>query len=420
MKIYELCDLIEKRQDELFDLLSSLIKINSESFGEYGNEEECAKYIRDLCKKLNLETDMYSPMDIEGFDKHPDYLPGRNLENRYNVVARYRGTENEDELMLMAHSDTVRIGDVNNWSTDPLSGEIIDGKIYGRGACDDKYAIAAALFIMKLLKENNFVPKKNLLFAAYSDEEYGGSHGAMAAVMKYPAKRIVSMDGIDGQIWHCASGGQEVKYFFHTKDTADSAKNTARAISVIVDTIEETFAANRCKEMSENRFYKGTIIPETSLRYMGARAGNNGNDLDKGEVHFVFYTDKDQEAIYSEFAEVEKTLKEKLEPLGIIGDGFRPETRFFHYVFCEPDSKDVKLMVEAAKESVGEDILVCGSCLSDLSVISKYGSSRAYGFGAGRDFSQEGGAHQPNEFIECDRLLKYTKIIATYILKTLG
>ena len=76
-------------------------------------------------------------------------------------------------------------------------------------------------------------------------------------------------------------------------------------------------------------------------------------------------------------------------------------------------------MVEASEETVGKTPLVCGSCLSDLSVISKYGSSRAYGFGCGRDFSEEGGAHQPNEYIECDKLVEFTKVIATYILKVL-
>ena len=55
-----------------------------------------------------------------------------------------------------------------------------------------------------------------------------------------------------------------------------------------------------------------------------------------------------------------------------------------------------------------------------LSVISKYGSSEAYGFGMGRDFSMPGGAHQPNEFIECDKLVDFTKTIAAYIIKTLG
>ena len=412
-------NLIEERKDELFSLLSDLVKINSESFGSYGNEEEIARYIDTLCRELGLESDLYSPLSLEGFENHPDYLPGRSLKNRYNVVAKWQGEEDQNELMLMAHTDTVIIGDPKNWDDDPLSGKIKDGKLYGRGACDDKYAIATSLFVIKLLKELGFKPKKNLLFAAYSDEEYGGSHGAMAAVMKYPCERIVSLDGDNSEIWHCGSGGQEVKYHFHTDFPADSAKVAAKAISTVIDCME-TFAENRRRELEENRFYKGTIIPETSLRYMGCRAGDNGQDMGRGEVHFVFYTDKTKEEIYAEFAELEKVIAEKLRPLKVIGDGFTPNTRFFHYVFCEPDSEDVKLMVESSIESASVTPHVCGSCLSDLSVISKYGNSRAYGFGVGRDFSEVGGAHQPNEFIELDKLVGFTKTIATYILKVLG
>ena len=68
----------------------------------------------------------------------------------------------------------------------------------------------------------------------------------------------------------------------------------------------ENFAEKRRKELEENRFYAGTIIPETSLRYMGVRAGNDGMDLGNGEVYFVYYTDKIKEEIYAEFAEPEK------------------------------------------------------------------------------------------------------------------
>ncbi len=415
----KILNLIEERKDELFSLLSSLVKINSESFGSYGNEEKIARYIDTLCKELGLQSDLYSPLSLEGFVDHPDYFPGRSLENRYNVVAKWQGAEDENELMLMAHTDTVMIGDINNWDGDPLSGEIKDGKLYGRGACDDKYAIATSLFVIKLLKELGFTPKKNLLFAAYSDEEYGGSHGAMAAVMKYPCKRIVSLDGDNNDIWHCASGGQEVKYRFHTAFPADCAKAATKALSVVIDCME-TFAENRKRELENNRFYNGTIIPETSLRYMGCRAGDNGQDLGRGEAVFLFYTDKTKEEIYKEFAELEKVIAEKLKPFDIIGDGFTPTTRFFHCVFCEPDSEDVKLMVESSIEASGKKPLVCGSCLSDLSVISKYGSSLAFAYGVGRDFSEIGGAHQPNEFIELDKLVDFTKTVANYILKVLG
>lgn len=419
MNVEQIYKLIDTRKEELFELLCRLIRINSESFAAYGNEEACARYIYELCNELGLDSELYSPLDLEEFTQHPDYYPGRNLENRYNVTACWKGIEERNELMLMAHTDTVEIGDPANWSFDPLAGEIKDGKIFGRGACDDKYALATVLFLIMLLKEEGFVPKANLVFSAYSDEEYGGSHGALASVLRYPCPHIVSMDGVEDQIWHCGSGGGEVKYLFHTKDTVDSAKLTAAAIPIVMEAVE-AFAANRRKELEENRFYAGTIIPETSLRYMGIRAGNSGMDLGKGEVYFVYYTDKTKEQIEAEFTELEHVLAERLAAIGIIGEGFKSNTRFFHYVFCEPDSDDIKLMLEASRESTGKEPHVCGSCLSDLSVISKYGSSQAYGFGAGRDFSQPGGAHQPDEYIECDKFVAYTKTIAAYILKILG
>ena len=411
--------LIDERKEELFDLLSSFVKINSENFRTYGNEGELAKYICSLCKKLDLESELYSPLEIEDFERHPEYLPGRNLENRYNVTARWQGKENVDDLMLMGHSDTVEIGDVKNWDKNPLSGEVTDGKIWGRGVGDDKYALATSLFIIKLLKEQGFVPKKNLLFTAYVDEERGGSHGALAAVLKYPCPRIVNMDCSEDQIWHCGSGGQGVYYTFHTMNTVDSAKPIANALPAVIEEIEK-FGDRRRRELSENRFYKGTNIPETSLRYMDIHLGKDGKDLGTGVISFTFYTDKTKEEIKTEFEDLERTLKKRLEPLGIVGDGITPRTRFFHYVFCEPDSEDILAMRKAAIEATGKAPAICGSCLSDLSVISKYGSNRSFAFGIGRDFSLPGGAHQPNEFIECDKLIEFTKTIALYIINTMS
>ena len=419
MQIKELCELIDSRKAELFDQLCTLIQINSESFATTGNEEACAKYIYQLCNQLGLQTDLYSPMDLEGFENHPDYLPGRNLDNRYNVTAIWRGAKDQNELTLMAHTDTVKIGNPENWTVPPLAGMVKDGKIYGRGACDDKYALATVIFLIKIMKDAGFTPKANLVFSAYSDEEYGGSHGALAAVLRYPCARIISMDGVEGQIWQCASGGQEIKYVYHTEKTVDSAKLTASAIPVVIETLNK-FADNRRKELENNRFYAGTIVPDTSLRYMGIQAGRQGMDLGVGEISFVYYTDKGKSEIYSELQALDCEIKEKLAPMGIVGDGFIPLTRFFHYAFCEPDSEDIQTLLASAQDVGAQMPLVCGSCLSDLSVISKYGSEQAYGYGMGRDFSVEGGAHQPDEYIECDKLLEYTKVIGAYILRVLG
>ena len=128
MDIKQICNLIDSNKQELFELLSSLVKINSENHTTYGNEEEIAKFVYKVCQDLGLESEIYSPMDIPDFKNHPDYIDGRNLENRYNVTAKFKGVENVDELMIMGHSDTVPIGDGNNWDKNPLSGEISDGK----------------------------------------------------------------------------------------------------------------------------------------------------------------------------------------------------------------------------------------------------------------------------------------------------
>jgi len=419
MDIKQICQLVEERKDELFELLCSLIKINSETFGSYGKEEECARYIYDLCQKMGLETEIYSPLDIDDFENHPDYFPGRGLENRYNVTAVWKGKKDENELMLMGHIDTVEIGDIANWEFDPLLGEVRDGKILGRGACDNKYSLATIMFLIKILKEAGFKPKVNLVFSAYCDEELGGSHGALASVIKYPCNHIVNMDGREKQIWNCASGGQVAIYRYRTIESVDSAKITASAIPIVMEELSK-FGDRRKAELEANRFYTGTLVPGTSMRYMEVRAGNNGMDMGVGEIQFTYYTDKTKEEIYAEFDEIKKVLDEKLAPLGIKGDGFIPYTRFFHYGFCEPDSPDIKRMLEAAREATGNEPVVCGSCLSDLSVILKNGTSNAFAFGAGRHFFKKGGSHQPNEYIECDDFVNYVKTIGAYIVKMLG
>lgn len=410
---------IEARKDELFQLLQKLVSFDSQSFGFCGREEECARFIADYLTGLGLETELYTPLDIPGFTEHPDYFPGHGLENRYNVTARYRGKTDEDALMIMGHIDTVPVGDESVWTVAPFSGEIKDGKLYGRGAGDDKFALAAAMFMLKLMKEAGYTPQKNLLFTAYCDEEFGGSHGALASCIKYPCERIVNLDGDEGQLWFAATGGGEVTYSFHTSSPADTAAPTQRAIPVIMEETE-AFKARRKAELELNPYYAGTVIPDTALRYLRIWAGLSTVEMDRGFVHFVFYTDKTRDEIEAELNEMHESLKPRLAKIGIVGDGFTHDTRFFHYVAAEPDCAAITDMVEASKEAAGWDISVCGSCLSDLSVIIKYGSKNAFGFGIGRDFGLPGGAHQKDEYIECAQLVKLTRTITVYAIKSAG
>ena len=409
---------IEARKEELFDLLSRLVKIDSQSFGSWGKEKEIAEYIHGLCLEMGLESSLYSPMELENFAEHPDYMPGRHLEDRYNVTACWKGAEDQNQLMLMAHTDTVQTGDPANWDLDPLSGAIMDGKIYGRGAGDDKSGIAVMLFVTKLFKDLGFEPKANVLLSAYCDEEYGGSHGALAAVLRDPCERVLNLDATTDMVVTCATGGGEMMYRFHSAQPVDSSRNVARALPVAMDVID-AFADRRREELERNRFYAGTVVPSQALRYIGVKAGENGQDLGVGQLHFVYYTDKTREEIFPEFDQMEAVLRERLTPLGMVSDGFCPTTRFFHYVTCEADHPHVRDYLSAVKTATGRELSVCGGGLGDQSVMAKYGCPSTVSIGCIRNFEQAGGAHQPNEYIECDKIVEFCKIIAAYMLRVL-
>ena len=57
---------IEKRQNELYSLLKQLININSESFGNVGNEKAVAEFIEKFFIENGMKADLYSPDSSEG------------------------------------------------------------------------------------------------------------------------------------------------------------------------------------------------------------------------------------------------------------------------------------------------------------------------------------------------------------------
>ena len=409
-----LLSLIDERREELFSLLSSLIRIDTQNFDSHGLEAAIVPFLKEEAARLGLACDVYSPLDIEGFTALPDYMEGRNLEDRPCVTLEMPGSEGGEGVHLMAHSDTVEIGDRANWERDPHSGDIEDGRIYGRGACDDKYAIAASLFLLRLLRDEGITPKHPITFSAYSDEEHGGSHGAMASVIRYPHRRILNLDCKNFEIWSCAAGGGNIKLSFAFDTPKDSTLDAALALTPILEETEK-FGARRRAELAKNPNYEGTTIHEGAMRYMEIKCGNAGADLGTGYVWFQYYTDKTTAEMDAEIDDMIDLINEKLSPLGASVTGRERNTRSFRYGFVPKDAETVRELQAAALRATGRKVCPVGACLSDLSVILYYGSAEAFSFGIGRDFTAVGGAHQPNEFIECDALVEFTKILAAYL-----
>ena len=150
---------------------------------------------------------------------------------------------------------------------------------------------------------------------------------------------------------------------------------------------------------------------------MNMGTGLNTNDRHKGVFDFAFYTDKTRDEIWRELEELFESIREKIAPLGLEIESVVESSRFFTYGFVESEDANVQLLRQTGESITGKSINVFPSCLSDLSLFLSAAPERAVSFGAGRDFDVPGGAHLPDEFIECESLLNFAKIVTKFVLE---
>lgn len=415
---YEKCvlDYIDARQGELFLLLSHLIRFDTQNFITSGREKECQEFIAGLYRKLGLETDVYSPDSVSGITEHPDYLPGRGLENRPNVTGVLTGSDPEKRVMIAAHTDTMPAGDPGRWTEDPFGGVLRDGCIFGLGSGDDKFGIAAGYFALKALKETGVHLKKTVILTAYADEEYGGGDGALAACLRYPCDTYVNLDGSNWETWVASLGGGGFEIEVKTGFSTDTGSPVIDALYA-VQTELERMGARRTEELNTNPLYAGSDIARSAYRLIGFSAGNRGSNLDSGKMSFMLYTDRPRETILDELDGIIRKLAPEFQRKKISTEGFKPTTRFFHSLETPGDDPALRIFEEATNETGSRATKRCGACLSDLSIFLRYGSASSFNFGIKRSISEKGGGHQPDEFVECDSFLRHTKALALFLIR---
>lgn len=144
-------------EDEAVAWLQEFIQIDT--VNPPGNETRAVDFYRAI-------------FDAEGIDyEWAESAPGRG-----NIWARLEGGD-EPGLMLLQHTDVVP-ADKEFWTTDPLSGELRDGYILGRGARDMKGTGIAHLATFLSLHRSGRPLNRDVVFLATADEEAGGFFGA--------------------------------------------------------------------------------------------------------------------------------------------------------------------------------------------------------------------------------------------------
>jgi acetylornithine deacetylase len=108
----------------------------------------------------------------------PDF-PGVEVhrDEAWGLVGRLPGTGSGDgpTLMFDGHVDVVPVGDPAAWSTpDPFSGRVVAGELHGRGSCDMKAGLVAAIAAVAAVRRSGAPLRGDLLLACVAGEEDGG------------------------------------------------------------------------------------------------------------------------------------------------------------------------------------------------------------------------------------------------------
>ncbi|HET6829102.1 MAG TPA: M20 family peptidase [Ramlibacter sp.] len=114
----------------------------------------------------------------------------REVVNGHSLLYTWQGEDEKlQPMLLMAHQDVVPAGG-HGWSSDPFSGEVRDGAIWGRGAWDDKSSITAHFEAIELLLARGFKPRQTIHLAYGHDEETHGHAGALQIAKLLKARGV--------------------------------------------------------------------------------------------------------------------------------------------------------------------------------------------------------------------------------------
>ncbi len=217
----ELLKAIAGHRTDLESVMQRLIQIRSYS----GEEREIVEFIR---QKM---------MDY-GFD---DVF----FDSLGSVVGKIG--KGPVKIMFDAHIDTVKVTENEHWTFAPFEGKIVEGKIYGRGAVDEKPAMAGYLLAVRAIKEiygDRSLPFTLYVVGSVMEEECDG----------YPLLHLIEKDGIrpdfvllgeptDLKIYRGQRGRMEIEIATHGKSAHGAHNQTGinaiYKMSKIVDQIEK-------------------------------------------------------------------------------------------------------------------------------------------------------------------------------------
>jgi acetylornithine deacetylase len=163
---------VDGMQAQMMQLVGDVVRIPSISGTDAENDAQA--FAADVFARSGFEVDHWW-IDLDALRSDPDF-PGMEVERSeaWGLVGRRRGTGDGATLMINGHIDVVPIGDPDAWDAQPFAAETRGSRLFGRGSCDMKAGLVAALWAAEAIRSAGVRLRGDLLVASVQGEEDGG------------------------------------------------------------------------------------------------------------------------------------------------------------------------------------------------------------------------------------------------------
>ncbi len=205
------CEAIESQGQQLVALASDLIGFDTTA-REVGDpprdEVALQEYLARRLQAAGAEVDLFEP-DGDALQGKPLVPPGLDFAGRPQLIAKRPGaTGHGRSLLFNGHIDVVSAEPRQAWTSEPFAGQVRDGRLYGRGACDMKGGVAAMVFAVEVLASLGIELAGDLLVATNTDEESSGAGGTALVERGLRADAGIVTEPTGFQVWVACRGSE--------------------------------------------------------------------------------------------------------------------------------------------------------------------------------------------------------------------
>ncbi|MCC8194415.1 MAG: YgeY family selenium metabolism-linked hydrolase [Deltaproteobacteria bacterium] len=176
-----------------------------------------------------------------------------------NVVGRIGS--GEKTILFDSHMDTVEVNDADEWRVPPFSGEIVDGRLYGRGSVDMKSALAASVYGAALAKKRGMTGDKTVYVTGTVCEEFCDGENLKMLFTEHPIKPdwVIICEPSDNTVTLGHKGKAQVRLTTRGVSAHGSApEKGVNAVYAMAGIIKRVEALNR--RLSASGHPHGTIV----------------------------------------------------------------------------------------------------------------------------------------------------------------